>query len=561
MPGLAAVALAAFAVLAVAVAVAPASHAQQSSSGATDPSKIEQRIERPAAPRAPVRRVAPPVPSRAPTPAAPAQRFTLIGAEITGSTVYTPDQLGDFYEAYLGRSISLPEVEAITKAITDRYHRDGYFLARAVAPPQDAALGVLRINVIEGYVERVDYKGAKPGRSGLFDEWAAKIKAERPLKLATLERTLLLMSDAPGLVVRPGLTAVDEDTGAYALEIDLAQTPIDGFVTFDNRGTTTVGPFQTYDGINLNDTLGLLDRTRLAIFTTPAQSDELRYGEFYQEHVLSSEGTRVWVLGTHSIVATGRRFMSDQASAQGSRVMIGLSQSLVRSREENLTVNLKADSIDSSKTSTTQIYEDRLRMLRLGADYNIKDGIGGTTWVSGEITKGFDVLHASGADSTFVSRTNGQSDFIKYTLDITRQQALIEQWAVQAAVSGQLSPYTLLSPEEFSVGGRRFGRAYNPAAIGGSQGAAGYVELQYNPTLKLEPLTSWQIYGFYDLGAVWGEGFTRQSMASAGGGVRIGLPYNVTGGVEVAQPLTRPVTPGEADDGGPRVFFNLLGRF
>ena len=50
-------------------------------------------------------------------------------------------------------------------------------------------------------------------------------------------------------------------------------------------------------------------------------------------------------------------------------------------------------------------------------------------------------------------------------------------------------------------------------------------------------------------------------MASAGGGLRLGLPYNVTGGVEVAQPLTRPVTPGEAGDDGPRVFFNLLGRF
>jgi hemolysin activation/secretion protein len=541
-------------------ALPPVARAQQSNSSATDASKIEQRIERPSAPYSPPTLVTPPAPPHPPA-AAPAQPFTLVGAEITGSTVYTPAQLGDFYEPYLGRSISVAEVEAITKAITDRYHRDGYFLARAVAPPQDVALGILRIRVIEGYVARVDYKGAKPGRSGLFDDWAAKIAAERPLKLATLERTLLLMSDAPGLVVEPGLIPIDEDSGAYALEIDLKQKSVNGFATLDNRGTTTVGPLETYDGIDFNDMLGLLERTRLAVFTNPAQTDEVRYGEIYQEHMLTSEGTRMWLFASHSILETGRRFTDSQASAQGTRFTIGLSQSLLRSRTENLTLDLKADSIDSSKTSTGQIYADRLRILRIGADYNVKDGIGGVTWVSGEISKGFDILHASDADSVLISRTGGQSDFVKYTLDITRQQALIDRFALQIAVAGQTSPYTLLAPEEFSIGGRRFGRAYKPADISGSRGAAGYVELQYNPAMKIEPLTAWQLYGYYDLGAVWGRGFNRQSMASAGGGVRIGLPHDITGGIEVAQPLTRPVTPGEADSGGPRVFFDLAARF
>lgn len=540
---------------------ASVAHAQQGSSAATDASKIERRIERPPVHHVAPRVVAPKVPPAARAEAAPIKRFILVGAEITGSTVYTPTQLGDFYEPYLGRSISVKQVEAITKAITDRYHRDGYFLARAIAPAQNARLGVLRIRVIEGYVQRVHYTGAKPGRSDLFDAWAKKIKAERPLKLKTLERNLLLMSDLPGLVVRPGLTVINADTGAYELEINLKQTPVDGFVTLDNRGTTTVGPLETYDGINFNDILGLEERTRIAIFTTPTQSHEVRYGEIYQEHVLNSDGTRLWLFASHSIVAIGQRFTNSQASAQGTRFTIGLSQSIVRSRVQNLTLNLKLDSIDSSKTSPNQIYADRLRVLRVGADYNIKDAIGGTTWFSGEISKGFDILHASGADSTLVSRTNGQSDFVKYTLDIRRHQPLIDHFALQMAAAGQLSPFTLLAPEEFTVGGRRFGRAYKPADISGSQGAAGYVELQYNPTIKIPLLTEWQLYGYYDLGAVWGEGFTRESMASAGGGIRIGLPHKITGGLEVAQPLTRAITPGEGDKGGPRIFFNLTGQF
>lgn len=534
--------------------------AQQSGRGATDAGKIQERIERP---KAEPKTVAPiEAPADVPRAAAPsAELFRLIGAEIVGSTVYTPERLGDFYEPYLGREISLVDVETIVNSITEQYRRDGYFLSRAIAPPQGAEFGVLRIQVVEGFIETVAIEGELPGRADLFETWKSRITAERPLKLTTLERNLLLMADVPGLTVKPNVRAIDADTGAYRLDIRLEHAPVTGFVTLDNRGTTPVGPLQTYAGFNADSVLGLLERTRLAVFTVPPTPEELLYLEFQQTHFLNSFGTQGWFFASRSSVDSGLAGTDSKENSHGTRLLVGLSHPFVRTRESNLYVNLKFDVFDSDKNSNTDVYDDKLRVLRGGAAYSVNDGFGGANWLSFEISKGFDILHATDRDSTLVSVTGGRADFHKATVDLTRLQKIVEDVQLQLSAVGQWSPFTLLSSEQFSVGGQRFGRAYDPADISGDQGYAGSAELQYNPPFKAPFLKSLQLYGFYDYGAVWGTGFTRETMASAGGGIRFSLPRYLDAAIEVARPLTRSAAPGEDDGEDPRIFFSLHATF
>ena len=53
----------------------------------------------------------------------------------------------------------------------------------------------------------------------------------------------------------------------------------------------------------------------------------------------------------------------------------------------------------------------------------------------------------------------------------------------------------------------------------------------------------------------------RESLTSAGGGVRVGLWDTMNGGLEVAKPLTRPAEENGGDGLGPRVFMYLNGTF
>lgn len=536
--------------------------AQTSRDGAADPGKIRERIQLPEERPKSVDEIGPP--AVAPGPGVGVVRpFRLVGAEIVGSTIYSPARLADFYEPYLGREISLPEVEAITEAITAQYRADGYFLSRAVAPPQSVEFGVLRIQIIEGVVEEVRFSGDRPGRPALFEAWSRRITADRPLRLGMLERNLLLMADVPGLTVRPSLRPIDADRGAYRLEVSLDHAPAGGFLTLDNRGTTTVGTLQSYAGVNVDSALGLLERTQLAVFTIPPTPEELLYFEFQQTHILNSLGTQGWLFASRSSVDIGEAGTASKENSFGTRLLLGFSHPVLRSRDHNFYVTLKLDAFEADKNSLNDVFDDRLRVVRLGTAYNMADtfGGGGSSWLLAEISKGFDIFGATGRDFPLKSRVNGRADFLTATVDLTRTQKVTGNWNIELTGTGQWSPHTLLSSEEFALGGTRFGRAYDPADISGNQGVAGAIELQYDAPLKTAFLKSVQLYGYYDLGAVWGTGFTRLSMASAGGGLRFSLPRAVEGGIEVTKPLTRSASPGEETGHDPRIFFSLRARF
>ena len=296
----------------------------QTTRGAADPGRIQERIDRPDRKPKDVAPLSVPVTPKLPE-TGEVRKFRLIGAEIVGSTVYTPERLADFYDPFLNREITLDQVDSIVKALTEQYRKDGYFLARVIAPPQGVEFGILRLRVIEGFIEDVVFTGVKPGRLSLFDEWIGRITAERPLTLSTLERNLLLMADIPGLAITPGVKAKDAERGAYVLELALKHSKIEGFASVDNRGTTTVGPMQLYAGINFNSVLGLLERTRLAVFTVPQTPEELLYFEFQQDHLLNSHGTQGWLFASRSSVDIGIAGTGSKENSFGTRVTLGFS--------------------------------------------------------------------------------------------------------------------------------------------------------------------------------------------------------------------------------------------
>lgn len=149
---------------------------------------------------------------------------------------------------------------------------------------------------------------------------------------------------------------------------------------------------------------------------------------------------------------------------------------------------------------------------------------------------------------------------------LNARRICLSSWILQSILqlsgAGQWSPHTLLSSEEFTVGGQQFGRAFDPSEISGNMGASGSAELQFNVPADLKPvLNSVQLYGYYDVGAVWGVGFTRASIVSAGGGVRLTLPYNFRAQLEAAMPLTRQSDTGEAERNDPRLYFSISSQF
>jgi hemolysin activation/secretion protein len=110
---------------------------------------------------------------------------------------------------------------------------------------------------------------------------------------------------------------------------------------------------------------------------------------------------------------------------------------------------------------------------------------------------------------------------------------------VRADLIAQKSFSPLLLTEQFGLGGDHFGRGFDPSEITGDDGVAGAVELQYTRDPGLSFLKSYQLFTFYDAGAVWqrAPGSGHQSLSSVGGGVRLWLPHGLDAEVEVTHPL------------------------
>ena len=149
--------------------------------------------------------------------------------------------------------------------------------------------------------------------------------------------------------------------------------------------------------------------------------------------------------------------------------------------------------------------------------------------------------------------------------EVSRLQPLVEDVNILVGAIGQTSfGDSLLSSEQFGLGGLVYGRSYDPSEITGDHGLAGKAEVQWNAIDRVSFLSNIQFYGFYEGGAVWlerplpGEN-KRESLTSAGLGVRLATWDSVAASIELSKPLTRTVA--AEGDKDPRVFFSVGTSF
>ncbi len=538
-----------------------------------EPGRIEDAFKEKAQPKSTFEPMIEEGEEMAPPAEARSVTFTLASIVVEGSTVYEPGDFLPLYEELVGTEISLADVYKVASAISAKYRSDGYILSRAIVPPQTIEGGQVKLQAVEGYINEVIIEGDIAGRESLLNAYAQNIVSARPLNAAQLERYLLLADDLPGVTAKAVLTPSVEAPGASDLVLFIEHKHVDIAVGADNRGSKFAGPYQASLLIDLNSPFGLYDRTRGRAIVA-SQSEELRFLEITHDEILGSEGTRLILAYTISRSNPGSTLKPFKIESDNEKLVVLVSHPLIRSRSRNLSIRGQFDYISSeSKILGTDLFSDRLRVLRVGASYDFIDDFRGINLIDAEFSQGLDILNESQPNiakntNANLSRLNGKTDFSKVNLEYSRLQYLsfiTPGLNLLGSVIGQYAFSQLLSGEEFGVGGDEFGRAYDPSEITGDHGLSGKLELQWGQNVAYEDfevLAGYQLFVFYDLGAVWRiDPFDRVSVASVGAGVRFNLWDNVSGLVEVAKPLTRDVAARGADGNEGRVFFNVGARF
>ena len=485
--------------------------------------------------------------------------FVLRHVSISGAVAIPQERLVTTYQPYIGKKVSQADLAAIAAAVSDVYRAAGFHLSRAIVPPQDIQSGQLRIQVIEGSITELALKGDGAEQFGVRPMLDA-VLTERPSRLATLERQLLLINGRPGVRIED--TAIEEigtASGDFRLILSLKTWHVFTSFGVDNLGSSSVGPWQSYGTAAFNSYLAPGDSLVLNLSTTPGDPRQLAFGRLSYEVPVGTDGARIGASGYYSEVWPGdyRRLYSDNIKTESFEIRGSIVP--LQSQKSSLTLTAAAGFTNATENDVFgPIYADRIRTASLTSDYRLQDSFGGTNYLTVNYRQGLDILGASHRDDDYLSRDGASGKFSALNFWFTRYQTLTDAWSLKFAAAGQTASGPLFTSQQFYLGGIAFGRGYGSAEISGDNGLAGSAELRFDQKTNLQYLSGYQLYGFVDSGVAWNDGYRLSdglSLTSAGGGVRFFLADGLQADIGAAAPLTyrAPDNPTR----GARVLFSL----
>ena len=224
-----------------------------------EPPQLPQEFRPPTPPPGTLLPPAPLAPKAGPFPAV---RIFVREIRITGSTVFSAEELAKVTAPYLNRELTSEDLEALRTALTLLYVNKGYVNSGAILPDQTIAEGVVTYQIVEGGLTAITVEGNRWFRSSYFQK-RFYLDAGPPLNVNALQQRLqLFLEDSriqrlnaelkPGL--RQGEAILDvrvEERTPYRLsyEYNNYQSPSvgehRGIVTFEHQNLTGNGDIIT----------------------------------------------------------------------------------------------------------------------------------------------------------------------------------------------------------------------------------------------------------------------------------------------------------------------------
>ena len=561
--------LAALAAAALVAAAAPAARAQSPADFLPGPQR-EGRAPDVEAPEAPPAALQPASPGAGPG-------FVLRGVAVNGATAIPQAELTPLWAELIGTEVSLATLESLAAAVGAEYRARGYVLSQAALPPQTVEDGVIVIEVIEGFVDRVAIAGGADNQRALAAELFAPVPEDRPLRITTLERGVLLSRDIFGGGVDTMVEPSPTTFAAADLTVEITPAPLAGFGALDNRGSRLYGTGSFVTGVTAFNRLGLNEELNLLGAGAVDGSLGFIQGTFAAPLPGLAGG---WLDGAmvelEADYANGEPDLSKSGAPDAQtltthevNLRARIRTPFIRTRAQNLFGTLGLDWQDSDNVTgfgADEITEtDRLLVLHAGLEWDRADRFGGVTLAQATLRQGLD------ASDTFVGGgvTAGVPDFTLGALELARLQRLgAGPWALWFEGIGQYALDILPNSERFALGDGSIGRGYAPGNTTGDSGFGGRVELRRRvdgATLRGLGEAA-ELYAYGDYGRTYDrdhdrDGAAWETLASAGVGIRLDVRPWLTITPEIARQLEGVPTDTTDPDLETRFYLGVVGRF
>ncbi len=477
--------------------------------------------------------VLPPPPAEKST--TPAQVFVR-EFKFDGATAFSEAELQNVTALYTGRNITADELEDARRAVTLYYVNHGYVNSGAILPDQDPTDGIIRVQVVEGTLAKVEVHGNHWLRNA-YIETQLRRWTESPLNLNELKEGLQLLRQNPNITqvnaellpgAAPGestldLRVTDQHPFRLALEIDNHRPPSVGAeeilvraadlnltgnndaleLTYGiaNSGASDGWGFSGVDDLGGSYTLPIGPRNTAVIF----------HGSRYSTSIVEEP------------------FRTLDIDSETSGYGVALRQPLYQTASREFALTLDFEHRENETTLLGEPFDfvgsgavsghTEVTVLRFSQEW-IDRGQEYVLALRSTFNFGTDLFNST--DNGIIGDPNGsffswlgQGQYVRRLFD-TQNRAIFR-------VAGQYTGERLLALEQMAVGGAYTVRGYRENQMVRDRAVVGTLEfripLLYNKAgagiLELAP--------FFDIGGGWDEGIhqTPQTLASTGLGVVI----------------------------------------
>ena len=475
---------------------------------------------------------------------------------VTGNSVFPKKDFARVLNGFEGKALSLANLNMAAARVTELYRGKGYVLATAYIPPQKIKGGVVRINVIEGKIEKVIVRGSPRWYSKAFiKRQFAPLLAVPAFNQKDLERALLDLDQLPDMhataTLSPGKLRGTSDITVTA---DCG-IPFDFALSYNNYGTSEAGG-RTRLGAALNVANLLRQGSLLSLSGIIGERPgDFAFGRADYSLQLDPMDTRL-----------GGYYMDGDFNVGGALAELGISgrttgygmyvsYPFIKSRLLGLTGQAGWDWTHSREFvfGGTPFSSDKTLALKAGLSF-VKVDTEGKTYGDLYIFQGLGHwLGAMAANDPKASRADADNRFTKFDLDASRLQRIAAPVFLLLRGSGQISTRPLVVSQQFSLGGEGSVRGYEQ---GESLGDSGYAVSAEGRLAPFKNRDMFQLALFLDNGTVYrlhpeaGES-RATSLTGWGTGVRFALPF----GLQASGDVGFPVHPSKTVDGKSAMYY------
>jgi len=416
--------------------------------------------------------------------------FPIDSIEIKGAGRLSQAERDALVKPWLGQCLGVAQLNALLKAITDRYLAMGLVTSRAYLPQQDLSSRHLEVQVVEGRLEGLD----SSDDSGLTPRELAMTfpgTVGELLDLRDIEQMVDQLNRLPSNQAKMELVPGSNVGGSTVQVSNTPSKPWRASLSRNNDGQRATGQQQWGYGLELDSPLGLADqlmlrgsRDAVSDHQRTSHSEMLFYNlpwgwwNFSYSYSQSAYRSRAEA-NTFSFKQTGdtqnHQLRAERVIHRDSVSKTALNSGVAYLRSNNYIEDSRLEN-SSNRLSEAQFginHGRRIGSAFVNLDLGLQQGIGA-----------FDAQ----ADRQ-LQQGDPDARYRKYSLTLSYLQPFSlwgEHLSFSSLATGQRSEDPLYSPQRLSLGGLSSVRGYQEQSLSGDSGGYWRNDLRWSRPVQLE---------------------------------------------------------------------------